>query len=92
MKLGGMALQGSTFTPKHMFLLSYNAITQLCPDWHYWYTILFLRSVCKVGKVGMTPDYQPEGFWVNPWPGQGLNFGRASFATLSMDRDIKLLV
>ena len=28
----------------------------------------------------------------NPRPGRGLNFGRPSFATLSVDRDVKPLV
>ena len=48
--------------------------------------------VCEVGTVGKISDYQPEGPGLNPRPGRGLNFGQPSFATPSVDRDIKLLV
>ena len=37
-------------------------------------------------------DCQPEGPGFNPRPGQGLNFGQSSFATPSVDRDVKPLV
>ena len=50
------------------------------------------RGVCKVGTVGKISDCQPEGPGFNPWPGRGLNFGRPSFATPSVDRDVKPLV
>ena len=48
--------------------------------------------MCEVGTVGKISDYQPEGPGFNPWPGRGLNFGRPSFATLSVDKDVKQLV
>ena len=50
--------------------------------------ILCVCEVCTVGKIS---DYQPEGPRFNPRPGRWLNFGRPSFATLSVDRDVKLL-
>ena len=49
-------------------------------------------GVCEVGTVGKISDCQPEGPGFNPRPGRGLNFGRPSFATPSMDRDVKPLV
>ena len=49
-------------------------------------------SVCEVGTVGKVYDCQPEGPGFNPRPGRGLNFGRPSFATPSVDRDVKPLV
>ena len=48
--------------------------------------------MCEAGTVGKISDYQPEGPGFNPWPGQGLNFGRPSYATPSVDRGVKLLV
>ena len=48
--------------------------------------------VCEVGTVDKISDYQPEGPGFNPWPGRGLNFGRPSFATPSVDWDVKPLV
>ena len=48
--------------------------------------------VCEVGTVGKISDYQPGGPGFNPRPGRRLNFGRPSFATLSVDRDVKPLV
>ena len=48
--------------------------------------------MCEVGTVGKISDYQPEGPGFNSQPGQGLNFGRPSFATPSVDRDVKSLV
>ena len=48
--------------------------------------------MCEVGTVGKISDCQPEGPGFNPRPGRELNFGRPSFATLSVDRDVKLLV
>ena len=48
--------------------------------------------VCEVGTVGKISDYQLEGPRFNPRPGRGLNFGRSSFATPSVDRDVKPLV
>ena len=49
-------------------------------------------NVCEVVTVGKMSDCQQEGSGFNPWPGQGLNFGRPSFATPSVDRDVKPLV
>ena len=46
----------------------------------------------EVGTVGEISDYQPEGLEFEPRPGRGLNFGWPSFATPSVDRDVKLLV
>ena len=46
-----------------------------------WYNWLLKISDCRL-----------EAPRFNPWPGQGLNFGRPSFATLSVERDIKPLV
>ena len=48
--------------------------------------------MCKVGTVGEISDCQPEGPGFNLRPGQGLNLWRPSFATPSVDRDIKRLV
>ena len=50
------------------------------------------KVVCEVGTVDKISDYQLEGPWFNPRPGRGLNFGRPSFATPSVDRDVKPLV
>ena len=49
-------------------------------------------SVCEVGTVGKISDYQPEGPRFNSRSGRGLNFGRPSFATPPVDRDVKPLV
>ena len=48
--------------------------------------------MCEFGTVGKISDYQREGPGFNPPPGRGLNFGRPSFATPSVDRDVKPLV
>ena len=48
--------------------------------------------MCEVGSVGKISDYQPEGPGLNPRPGRALNFGRPSFATQSVDKDVKPLV
>ena len=48
--------------------------------------------VCEVGTVGKISDCQPEGPGFNPRPGRGLSFGRPSFATPSVERDVKPLV
>ena len=48
--------------------------------------------VCEVGTVSKISDFQPEGPRFKPRPGRGLNFGRPSFATPSVDRDVKPLV
>ena len=50
------------------------------------------ESVCEVSAVGKISDCQPGGPGFNPRPGRGLNFGRPSFATPSVDRDVKPLV
>ena len=50
------------------------------------------KCVCEVGTVGKISDCQPEGPGFNPRPGRWLNFGRPSFATPSVDRDVKPLV
>ena len=52
----------------------------------------FILCVCEVGIVGKICDCQPGGPGFNLRPGRGLNFGRPSFATLSVDRDVKPLV
>ena len=49
-------------------------------------------GVCEVGTVSKISDCQPEGTGLNPQPGRGLNFGRPSFATPSVDRDVKPFV
>ena len=66
---------------KHV-LIPYPAVAQKCRH----------GSVCKVSAVGMTSDCQPEGPGFNLRPGRGLNFERPSFATPSIDRDVKPLV
>ena len=55
-------------------------------------TCIANKRVCEVGTVGKISDYQPEGHGFNPRPGRGLNFGIPSFATPSVDRDVKPLV
>ena len=52
----------------------------------------YFYCVCEVGTVGKISDCQPEGPGFNPRPGRGLNFVRPSFATPSVDRDVKPLV
>ena len=49
-------------------------------------------SVVEVSTVGKISYCQPEGPGFNPRPGRGLNFGRPSFATPSVDRDVMSLV
>ena len=48
--------------------------------------------MCEVGTVGDISDYQPEGPRFSPRLAQGLNFGQPSFATPSVDMDVKPLV
>ena len=48
--------------------------------------------MCEVGAVGKISDCQPGGPGFKPRPGRGLNFRRPSFATPSVDRDVKPLV
>ena len=48
--------------------------------------MILIMSVCEVGTVGKISDCQPEGPGFNSRPGRGLNFGRPSFATPSVDR------
>ena len=48
--------------------------------------------MCDVGTVVKISDCQPEGPGFSSRPGRGLNFGRPSFATPSVDRDVKPLV
>ena len=66
-------------------------------------TTRFSGFICKkkaAGKgsfharkhIGKISDYQPEGPGFIPRPGRGLNFGRPSFSTPSVDRDVKPLV
>ena len=50
------------------------------------------KCVCEVGTVSKISDCQPEGPGFKPRPGRGLNFRRLSFATPSVDRDVKPLV
>ena len=47
------------------------------------------RYESAVGKIS---DCQPGGPGFKPRAGRGLNFGRPSFATPSVDRDVKPLV
>ena len=64
-------------------------------SWHHGSPIILSRtvySVCEVGTVGKISDCQPEGPGFNPRPGRGLNSGWPSFATPSVDRDVKPLV
>ena len=49
-------------------------------------------ELCEVGTVGWISDYQPEGPGFISRSGRGLNFGRPSFTTPSVDRDVKPLV
>ena len=51
-----------------------------------------MDMVCEVSTAGKISDCQPEGPGFNPRPGRGLNFGRPSFVTPSVDRDVKPLV
>ena len=51
-----------------------------------------MNTVCKVCTVGKIAECQPEGPGFNPWPGRGLNFGRPSFATPSVDKNVKPLI
>ena len=56
-------------------------------------SFLEFSSVClEVSAVDEISDCQPGGSGFNPRPGRGLNFERPSFATPSVDRDVKLLV
>ena len=48
--------------------------------------------VCDVSAFGYISDCQPGGPWLKPRPGRGMDFGRLSFGTPSMDRDVKPLV
>ena len=48
--------------------------------------------VCEIGTVSKISDCQPEGPGFKPRPGRGLNFRRPSFATPSVDREVKPLV
>ena len=50
------------------------------------------ESVCEVSAVGKISDCQQGGSGFNHRPGRGLNFGRPSFVTPSVDRDVKQLV
>ena len=45
----------------------------------------------RLAQLAKSLTVKPEGPGFNPRPGQGLNFGRLSFATPSMDRDVKPL-
>ena len=47
---------------------------------------------CEVSAIGWISDCQSGGPGFNPRPGRGLNFGRPSFATLPVDRDVNPLV
>ena len=42
-----------------------------------------IPSVCaRLTQVAKISDCEPEGPGFNPWPGQGLNFGRPPFTTV----------
>ena len=53
---------------------------------------LYFGGVREVGTVGKIFDCQPDGLGFSPRPGRGLNLGRPSFATSSVDRNVKPLV
>ena len=69
-----------TYRSNVMYLKYYSSIVYGC------------SSVCEVGTVGQISDCQPEVPWFNPRTGRWLNFVRPSFATPSVDRDVKPLV
>ena len=48
--------------------------------------------MCEVRAVGKISACQLGGPEFNPQSGRGLSFGRPSFATPSVDRDVKQLV
>ena len=50
---------------------------------------LRVAFVCEVSTVGKISDCQPEDPGFHSPPGRGLNFGRPSFLTPSVDRDVK---
>ena len=55
--------------------------------------VVVVLCVWEVGTVGKISDCQPWGpAGLNPRSGRGLNFGQPSFATPSVDRDVKPLV
>ena len=49
---------------------------------------LYIHCVCKVSAVGKISDYHPVGHGFNLQPGQEFSFGRPSFATPSVGRDV----
>ena len=49
-------------------------------------------KMCDISAAGKMSDCQPEGPGFNSRPGRGLNFGRPSFATPSVDRGVKPLL
>ena len=82
---------------KQFFCKSYCAIywldnTILSSRFAKWFSFTVYNCACKVGTVGKISDCQPGGPGLKPRPGRGLNFGRPSFATPSVDRDVKPLV
>ena len=57
------------------------------------FALSFFSFVCaRLAQLirSLTANQEVPGF--KPRPGRGLNFGRPSFATPSVDRDVKLLV
>ena len=63
--------------------------TNAAPNVHF-NSIKPLVLLCVQGwPVSKISDCQPEGPGFNLRPGRGLNFGRSSFATPSVDRGVK---
>ena len=56
------------------------------------YSYKIWRSVCAIGTVDKISNYHLEGPGYNPRPSRGLSFGWPSFATPSVDRDVKPMV
>ena len=48
-------------------------------------------NACEVYTVDKISDCQSESPGFKPEPGEELNFGQPSFATLSVDRDVNIL-
>ena len=67
------------FSPFYVFTI----VSLFCPGF---------STLGTVGTVSKISDCQPEGPGFNPRPRRGLNFRRPSFATPSVDREVKPLV
>ena len=49
------------------------------------------QDACEASTVDKISDCQPGGSGLNSRPGQGFNFGRPSFITPSMGRDVNII-